>query len=222
MVMKLVLHAEKRIDLGTSNARRLRRDGDSIPGVVYGGGQDTDEVIFSRRELVKLMEQEIFFSHAVTLYQGEAQERVILRDLQRHPATGDVLHLDFMRISSGRAVHVRIPLHFINEDQCVGVRTQGGNILHAMTEVEVHCLPDAIPDFIAVDLQQVNVREAIHLSDLSLPEGVNIVALQHDSSHDLPVASVQSPRGGLEDEAEETEEETTEEEFSEDAEVDKK
>lgn len=220
--MKLVLHTEPRTDLGTSSSRRLRRGGDSIPGVVYGGGRDSDAVTFSRRELVKLMEQETFFSHAVTLHQGEAQEQAILRDVQRHPATGDVLHLDFMRISAGRAIHVRIPLHFINEDQCVGARTQGGNILHAMAEVEVRCLPDAIPDYIAVDLAEVNIRETLHLSDLSLPEGVDIVALQHDTPHDLPVASVQSPRGGLADEEEEDEEETPEEELPEDAEVDKK
>lgn len=208
--MKLMLNAETRTLTGTRHSRRLRRTKDAIPGVIYGGDKEPDQVIFSRREIVKLMEQETFFSHAVTIQQKDRKEEAaVLRDLQRHPAKGNVMHLDFMRIRADRAINVRVPLHFINEDKCIGVKTQGGNISHSMTEVEVSCLPDIIPDAIIADLLNLNVREALHLSDLDFPEGVSSVALRYGADHDLPVASVQPPRGGLDIEDEETEETET-------------
>lgn len=208
--MELILHAETRTEVGTAHSRRLRRDGERIPGVIYGSGKQTNQVTFLRKELAKLMQEENFFSHTITIHEGAEQEQVVLRDLQRHPAKGNVMHLDFLRISANRAVNVKIPLHFLNEDHCVGVKNQGGSIAHSITEVEISCLPDAIPDFIPVDTTNLDLRDAVHLSDLMLPEGVSIIALQHgtDADHDSLVVSVRPPRGGADEDEEQEAEET--------------
>lgn len=200
---KLTLNAYDRKEKGTASSRRLRH-GDKVPGIIYGDNKDPVQVSFEQKDLLKLFREETFFSHAVTLVkEDKTEEEAILRDLQRHPSRGYTMHIDFMRISPDRPVKVRVPLHFINADKCVGVKIGGGNISHSATEVEVSCLPADIPDFIPVDLAHVDLRESVHLSDLELPEKVSIVALQYGEAHDLPVASVQPPRGGLADELEE-------------------
>ncbi len=201
---KLVLNATTREGSGKSASRRLRRLSDSVPGIIYGGNEKPQQVTFPGRELRKILEEETFFSHIVTI-QGEhgKEEKVLLRDIQRHPVKGNVTHLDFMRILEDRRVTVRIPVHLVNEDKCIGVKNQGGNISRAITEVEVSCLSNQIPDFIEVDLAHVQVREAVHLSDLELPKGVELTALKQGDDHDLPVVSVQQPRGGLAEDEEE-------------------
>jgi large subunit ribosomal protein L25 len=126
-----------------------------------------------------------------------------VRDLQRHPATNKVMHVDFLRISADKPVEVSIPVHFVNEEKCVGVRIERGLIVHALTEVEVSALPAALPQYIEVDMENLHVGDHIHLSDLRLPEGVEIVALSHgDPDRDANVVSVQAPRGGAEAEEE--------------------
>ena len=204
----LSFNVETRTSLGSGRARRLRRQENKVPGVVYGGNKPTVYFSIDYRHVAKAIQAEAFYSQVLELVIQKKKERVVLRELQRHPASDKVLHIDFLRISEDRAINISVPIHYLNEDKCHGVRLQSGVISKNLTEVEVSCLPKHLPEFIPIDLEQVELGTTIHLTDLELPEGVSIVALTHGDEHDVLVASVHLPRGGaMEAEEEETEEE---------------
>jgi large subunit ribosomal protein L25 len=197
---EFVLNAVVRGDVGKGASRRLRND-ELVPAIVYGGTQQPRNVSLSHRELVKALENEAFFSHLITLKLADGAEEVILKDLQRHPARPRILHADFQRVSRDRKIHVHIPLHFINQEKCHGVKNQGGIIQHNANEVYVTCLPQDLPEYIEVDMTAYHVGQAVHLSDLELPAGVESVELSHGPEHDIPVATVLAPKGGAVEEA---------------------
>ena len=201
MAEQCFLEAETRIGRGKSTARRLRREADKVPGVIYGGGRDPVAVAVEVRLLSKAMEQQAFFSQIIRLSIDGKSEQAVLRDLQRHPANERVLHLDFMRVRADRAIQISVPLRFLNEDNCIGVRLSGGNISHNLIEVEISCLPADLPEYLEVDVENLDMGQTVHLSDLALPEGVSIVALSGEE-HDTPVVSIQAPRGGMEEDEE--------------------
>ncbi|WOG29373.1 50S ribosomal protein L25/general stress protein Ctc [Endozoicomonas sp. 8E] len=207
----IALSAVARKDVGKGASRRLRR-AELVPAVIYGGEQEPAQITLEARAIRKALESESFYSQIVTLDVEGASQQVILKDLQRHPAKDYAMHLDFLRVDAAHAVTTHIPLHFLNEDSCVGVKA-GGAITHARVEVEVKCLPADLPEFIEVDMANVELGGHIHLTDLTMPEGVELVALLQGEGHDLDVASVQTTRGGKEEEAEEaaSEEESGEE-----------
>ena len=193
---KISLTAELREDVGKGASRRLRRLGNKVPAIIYGAEEDPQNLTLAVNELTKAMEQEAFYSQILdVLVEGKAQQAVV-RDLQRSPASGKVLHIDFMRISANKEMQVSVPLHFINEESCVGVKIGGGSIAHSLTEVEISCLPANLPEYIEVDMEEIEVGSSVHLSDLVLPEGVVIVALTYGEDRDIPVASVAVRRGG--------------------------
>ena len=197
---KISLTAELRTDVGKGASRRLRRMGEQVPAIIYGADAETQNLSLGVNELSKAMELEAFYSQIMdVMIEGKANQAVV-RDLQRNPASGKVLHIDFQRISANKIMHVNVPLHFINEDKCVGVKMGGGIISHNLTEVEISCLPADLPAFIEVDMENLDLGYAVHLSGLGLPAGVTIVALTHGDDHDMPVVSVNSPRGGAEEE----------------------
>ena len=196
---EFVLSAAARGDAGKGASRRLRRT-DQVPAIVYGGTSAPRNIAVSQRELVKALENEAFFSHLITLKLDGGAEEVILKDLQRHPARPRILHADFQRVSRDRKLHVHIPLHFINQEKCRGVKDQGGMIQHNAVEVHVSCLPQDLPEFIEVDMLSCEVGDSVHLSDLELPAGVESVELSHGPEHDLPVATVLAPKGGVAEE----------------------
>lgn len=202
MAEQCVLETEARADLGKSAVRRLRRNADKVPGVLYGGGGDPVLFAVELRLLSKAMEQQAFFSQIIQLRIDGESEQAILRDLQRHPANEKVLHLDFMRIRADRPIQVSVPMRFLNEEDCVGVRLSGGNLAHNLIEVEITCLPADLPEFLEIDVENLDMGETLHLSDLELPDGVTIVALAGGEEYDTAVVSVQAPRGGLEEEEE--------------------
>jgi large subunit ribosomal protein L25 len=199
MSTDFVINAEKREDQGKGASRRLRRDG-LVPGIVYGGGKEPVAINVRQNELAKSLEQEAFYSQILTLNLGKETEQVVLRDLQRHPAKPMVLHLDLQRINANETLHAHIPLHFINEEACVGVKQGGGSISHVIIEVEVSCLPKDLPEFIEVDVLDLNLGDTLHLSDLKLPEGVELVELAHE--HDNAVVTVHKLRAASEVEEE--------------------
>jgi large subunit ribosomal protein L25 len=200
MSQKIEINAELRSDVGKGASRRLRRSGDKVPGIIYGAEEDPINLTLNTNELTKAMQSEAFFSQILDVkFDGKTQQAV-LRDMQRNPSTEKVLHVDFMRISANKPIQVSVPLHFVNEDKCKGVRLGGGTIAHTMNEVEISCLPRHLPEFIEVYMAELDVGELIHLSDLALPEGVTIVALSHDD--DRAVVSVQAPRVETEGEEE--------------------
>jgi large subunit ribosomal protein L25 len=190
------LNAEVRTDLGKGASRRLRRFDNRVPGIIYGGHKAPQPVSLIRKDLEKALENEAFFSHVLVVKVGSDKEKAILKDLQRHPAKNSVTHIDFLRVEDNVALRVHVPIHFINETTCYGVKTQGGMIQHQATDIEVQCLPAAIPSFIEVDMLKVETGQIIHLSDVTLPAGVTSVALALGEDHDLAIASVIAPKGG--------------------------
>ena len=190
------LHAEARIDLGKGASRRLRRLADLIPAIIYGGAKDPQPLSLIRKDVEKALENEALYSHVLTVNIGKAKEKAIIKDMQRHPAKNNITHIDFLRVDDKVALKLHVPIHFLNETACYGVKTQGGMIQHQATDIEVLCLPADIPTFIAVDMMDVEAGKIIHLSDITLPTGVTSVALALGEDHDLAVASVIAPKGG--------------------------
>ena len=203
MSAKIELNAETRSDTGKGASRRLRRTSGLVPGIVYGGTNPAIAVTVKEKELNKAMEREVFFSQILNVKIDGGDQQAVVRDMQRHPATGRVMHIDFMRIRADRAIVVHIPLHYLNEEACVGVKSEGGSITHSLTEVEISCLPAALPEFIEIDMLDVHLGDVLHLSDLEFPDGVVSTALALGEEHDTPIASIQTPRGGADDEEEE-------------------
>ena len=199
------LEAQPRNELGKSASRRLRRSG-RIPGTVYGANKEPQSISLLHDEVLHRLDHEAFYSSILTINFDAESEQVVLKDLQRHPYKPEVLHIDFLRIDEKQKITMRVPLHFINENQCVGVKSGGGVVNRIMTELEISCLPKDLPEYIDVDLANVHVGEAVHLSDIALPEGVEIYALQHGGDASASVASVNVPKGGVETEEEDLEE----------------
>ena len=170
--------AQQRTDLGKGASRRLRRL-DSVPAVIYGAGQEATSLTLSHNDLLKHLQHESFYSHVLSITIGDKVEKAVLKAIQRHNSKPLILHVDFQRISETEKLDKSIPIHFINEENCVGVKQGGGIIARHLNEVEVRCFPQDLPEFIAVDMLNINVNDSIHLSDLVLPPNVELVALTH-------------------------------------------
>ncbi|MYB89286.1 MAG: 50S ribosomal protein L25/general stress protein Ctc [Proteobacteria bacterium] len=203
---KLTAHA--RDERGKNASRRLRAAG-KVPGVIYGGGEPPEAVTFEHDTLMHNLENEAFYSHILTVDVEGTSQKAILRELQRHPHKPTVLHLDLLRVREDTRINVHVPIHFMNEDTCHGVKLDGGVISHNMVEVEVSCLPKDLPEFIEVDVQDLKLNESVHLSGVQVPEGVTIMELTHGEGHDHTVVSVHAKRA---EEKLEVEEEVEQEE----------
>ena len=188
------VEAQLRTDSGKGASRRLRREAGLVPAVVYGGRKKPESLTLNHNELQKHLDNEAFYSHIITLDVAGSEEQVILKDLQRHPAKPVILHVDFFRVSKTKKFNTRVPLHFINEEKSVGVKTQGGVVTHTMTDLEITCLPADLPEFIEVDMTSIEVGGSVHISDLVLPSGVESIELNQGEEHDLTVASISVPR----------------------------
>lgn len=196
MTEQIVVHAEFRESLGKGASRRLRRLHGKTPGILYGGSAAPVALAIGYDDLVKAMAEEAFFSQILELEVGGKTQACVLREVQRHPATDRVQHVDFLRIQDDLAVHIHVPLHFVNEEQCVGVKVGGGLLSRNLIEVEVSCLPRNLPEYVEVDVGELEAGQSLHLSDLVLPKDVAIVALGLGPDHDIPVVSVTARRGG--------------------------
>lgn len=199
MAMNFTLPAENRDDQGKGASRRLRRTG-RIPAIMYGAHQEPTAVSVSENTLMQHLQHEAFYSSIVKVELEGEVVRAVLKDLQRHPAKPTVLHLDLLRISDDEKLRIHVPLHFINEEGNATVKT-GGVVSHHLIEVEVSCFAKDLPEFIEVDMAEIEAGAPVHLSDLRVPEGVELVELAHGSDHDQAVVSIHVKRGG--DEAEE-------------------
>jgi len=181
--------AEAREDIGKGASRRLRRTG-RIPAILYGGHKDPTSITVSHSEMLKHLQHESFYSHILTVKLGDESEKVVLKDLHRHPSRPEILHADFQRISADEKITMQIPLHFINEDNCIGVKQEGGAISHHLTDIEVRCLPKDLPEYIEIDLANVHAGEIVHISNITCPEGVELTAVIHGGAEEHPVVSV--------------------------------
>lgn len=199
MAISFNLSAELRSDKGKGASRRLRRLG-KVPGILYGAGEGPVQLSFNHNEVQNSLAHEAFYSHILKIKVGKDEHQAIIKDLQRHPAKPVIMHLDFLRVKDDIEIRVHVPLHFKNEKEAVGVKTQGGVVSHNMIEVEIACLPRYLPEFIEVDVIALELNHALHLSDLKLPEGVRVVQLAYGEEHNLPVVSVHHPRIEVEEE----------------------
>lgn len=208
MAAEFELQAEVRADLGKGASRRLRLQADLVPAIIYGAGQDPQSLSIAHKDLIKATENEAFFSHILTINVAGDKQNAIIKDLQRHPSKSRILHADFQRILLDQAITVEVPFHFLNEESCVGVKTGGGQISHNMSQITISCLPGDLPEYIEVDLAEVDVGEALHMSQVNLPEGVTIPALAQGADYDQVVVSVNiNKRAEAEKAAEEAAEE---------------
>ena len=183
----LVLVAENRTDMGKGASRRLRRSG-KVPAILYGGKTEPRALLLDHEVLLHQLENEAFYSSILTVTVGDKSQPCILKDLNRHPAKRLILHVDLQRVLEDQEIRVSVPIHFTNEDVCIGVKDQGGAISHLMTEVEVSCLPRNLPEYLEVDMAAMELDQLISLSEIPLPEGVEVPELAQERDH--PVASV--------------------------------
>jgi len=191
--IKFELDAELRLDVGKGASRRLRH-ANKIPAVVYGADQAATSLTLDHNKVLVALSHEAFYSHILTLKINNNSEKVILKDVQRDPANPRVTHIDFLRIKANEKLHMRIPVHFIGDDEAPGLK-EGGVVYHSVSDVEVSCLPADLPEFLEVDTSGMQLDETLHLSHIKLPKGVELVAFSHGAEgHDLPIVSIHKPR----------------------------
>ncbi|WP_300614737.1 50S ribosomal protein L25/general stress protein Ctc [Dokdonella sp.] len=187
------INVQKREDQGKGASRRLRRAG-FVPAVVYGGELQPVSIQIEHKDVWHASQNEWFYSSILDLSLGGDVQKVLLRDMQRHPFKQLVLHLDFQRINESEAIRLRVPLHFLNQESSPAGKTSGVVIMHELTEVEVSCLPKHLPEFIEVDLSDLKVGDTVHLSGLKLPAGVDIPELRLGKEHDIAVVVAKEVR----------------------------
>lgn len=195
--MQIEVIAQKRDGQGTGASRRLRHAG-FVPGIVYGGNKEPLAIQLDHNALYHALRKEAFHSSVLSLKVGDATEMTLLRDVQWHAYKPQVLHIDFQRIDADHKIHVKVPLHFKNEDVAPGVKLAHGLVNHAMTEIDVACLPGNLPEFIEVDLAALEAGHSIHVNEIKLPAGVEPVA--HLKAENPAVVSITPPKGGAAEE----------------------
>jgi len=184
------LIAELREDQGKGASRRLRRDG-KVPAIIYGGGRPPRQLAFDHNRVLQELDNESFYSSVLNIKVGEKSQAAIVKDIQRHPAKRRVLHMDFQRIVEGQAIRMNVPIHYLNTDSAIGVKQGGGTVSQLITDVEVHCMPKDLPEYLEVDIQSLDLDDMLHMSDIKLPEGVEIPELAQGPEHDHAIVSVQ-------------------------------
>ena len=194
------LEAQVRTDLGKGASRRLRH-ADKVPAILYGADKEPVSLTLAHNKLMQAQEFEAFYSHVLTLDVDGEKVEALVKDMQRHPYKPKILHVDFLRVDASKAVHTNVPVHFINEETAPAIKTQGGHAEHPVNEIEVSCLPSQLPEFIEVDLTNVELGQTLHLSDITLPEGVSSIELAKGESHDLAVVTIKAAKGKAADEA---------------------
>jgi len=192
-----ILEAEPRADLGKGASRRLRHAG-KVPAIIYGAEKDPEALTLGQNDLLHHVENEAFFSHILTVKVGKDEQQAIVKDMQRHPHKLQIMHLDLQRVSANQAIRVSVPLHYLNEENSPGVK-EGGLVNHHTTEVEVQCLPKNLPEYIEVDMGDLELDGIVHLTDIKLPSDVELVELTHGQGHDQAIAIIHMPRAVVEE-----------------------
>jgi len=189
------INAQSRADGGKGASRRLRHGG-LVPGIVYGGRSKPTLISMVHNDLALHLEHEAFYSHILTLNLDGKPEQVILKDLQRHPSKSLVLHADFQRVLAKSKIRTSVPVHFIGEDVSPGLKA-GGGISYNITAVEITCLPKDLPEYLEVDVSEMEIGDTVHLSGLKLPSGVEIPALAQGEEQDMTVVTIHSGHGDM-------------------------
>ncbi|MAN17524.1 MAG: 50S ribosomal protein L25 [Pelagibacteraceae bacterium] len=197
MTDQITLNADLRERTGTNKAREIRNVDGMVPAIVYGDEKETLNIKLKLNELTKASENELFYTQVLLIKTEGNEEKVVLKELQRDPAKGKFLHADFQRVSSKTKLKVVIPVNFVNEEECVGVKVDGGVVAKTIREIEIMCLAGNIPESIDVDIESLNLGDSIRLTEISLPEGSEIPGLTEET--DQMVVSVNAPKAVEED-----------------------
>ena len=197
MADQIILNADIRERTGSNKARVIRNIDRMIPAIVYGDEKDTLNIKLKLNELTKAAENELFYTQVLLIKTEGNEEKVVLKELQKDPAKGKFLHADFQRVSSKTKLKVIIPVNFINEEECVGIREDGGVAAKAIREIEIMCLAGNIPESIDINIENLHLGEAIRLTEISLPDGSEIPGLTEET--DQMVVSINEPRAVEED-----------------------
>jgi len=183
------LIAETREDQGKGASRRLRRQG-KVPAIIYGGGRPPRALVLDHNKVLHQLDQEAFYSSILTIKVGDKSQAAIIKDVQRHPAKRQIMHVDMQRIVEDEKIRMNVPIHLLGEQQAPGVKTGGGTVMRLMTEVEVTCLPRDLPEYFEVDISHLELDDMLYLSDIKVPDGVEITELSHGEEHDHAIVSV--------------------------------
>tara|TARA_B100000212_G_scaffold210793_1_gene159232 strand:- start:1161 stop:1865 length:705 start_codon:yes stop_codon:yes gene_type:complete len=192
----ITITAQLREITGTNKVRNLRKN-EMVPAVIYGNEAEVQKVNIPLNELLKASQNDLFYTQILLIAIDGKEERVVLKELQREPQKGKLLHADFMRVSRKTILKVTVPINFINEENCLGVKTEGGVVIKTAREIEVSCSAENIPESIEIDIENLNLNESLRLSDIVLPEGAEIPGLTEET--DQLVVSVNPPKAVIED-----------------------
>ena len=197
MSNEIILNADLRVRTGTNKTREIRREDAMVPAIIYGNEEESKNIKLKLNELTKASENELFYTQVLKILLEGQEEKVVLKELQREPVKGKFLHADFQRVSRKTKLKVVVPFRFNGEEECEGVKTEGGVIAKAISEIEIACLAGDIPEAIEIDISNLMLNEAIRFSDLTLPEGAEIPG--YDEENDQMVVSVNPPRAEVEE-----------------------
>ena len=197
MTDQIILNADLRERTGSNKARVIRNIDGMVPAIVYGDEKETLNIKLKLNELTKASQNELFYTQVLLIKTGDSEEKVVLKELQKDPAKGKFLHADFQRVSSKTKLKVVIPINFINEEDCIGIREDGGVVAKAIREIEIMCLAGNIPESIDIDIEALHLGDSIRLTEISLPEGSEIPGLTEET--DQMVVSINEPRAIEED-----------------------
>ena len=197
MTDQIILNADVRERTGSNKARVIRKIDGMVPAIVYGDEKETINIKLRLNELTKASENELFYTQVLLIKTGDDEEKVVLKELQKDPAKGKFLHADFQRVSRKTKLKVVIPVNFVNEEECAGVREDGGVVAKAIREIEIMCLAGNIPESIDVDIENLHLGDSIRLTEITLPEGSEVPGLSDET--DQMVVSVNAPKAVEED-----------------------
>jgi large subunit ribosomal protein L25 len=189
MKQEFNLVAELREDQGKGASRRLRRQG-KVPAIMYGGGRPPRALVLDHNKVLQQLDQEAVYSSILTITVGDKSQAAILKDVQRHPAKRQIMHMDMQRIVEDEKIRMNVPIHIVGEQQAPGVKLGGGTVMRLITEVEVSCLPRDLPEYFEVDISHLELDQMLYLSDIKIPEGVELPGLAQGEEHDHAIVSV--------------------------------
>ena len=192
MSNEIILNADLRVRTGTNKTREIRREDSMVPAIIYGNEEESKNIKLKLNELTKASENELFYTQVLLIKTGDNEEKVVLKELQKDPAKGKFLHADFQRVSRKTKLKVVIPVNFVNEEECVGIKEDGGVVAKAIREIEIMCLAGNIPESIDIDIKDLHLGDSIRLTEIDLPEGSEVPGLSEET--DQMVVSVNAPK----------------------------
>jgi large subunit ribosomal protein L25 len=184
------LIAELREDRGKGASRRLRHQG-KVPAIIYGAGRPPRSLTFDHNKVIRQLQNESFYSSILNIEVNEQSQAAIVKDIQRHPSKPQIMHMDFQRIVEDEKIRMNVPIHYLNAEDAAGVKEEGGSVSQLITDIEVTCLPKDLPEYFEVDIENLGLNEMLFISDIPLPEGVEIPILAQGPENDRPIVSIQ-------------------------------